>query len=150
MGRGHQLGRLGILERLSQAGRGAVCSASAALHPVPALPGPCQLTKAEALLLRGYSTGQCWVQQLLLLLGSLTLPGAPRQPWSTAMREAGDQGSDGKEGVSECAYEREYVCKSVCVCVMVRGRWHSLKEERIKKKRKKKKQKNSQALPGGK
>lgn len=54
------------------------------------------------------------------------------------MREAGDQGSDGKEGVSECAYEREYVCKSVCVCVMVRGRWHSLKEERIKKKRKKK------------
>ena len=33
------------------------------------------------------------------------------------MREAGDQGSEGKEGVSECAYECEYMCKSVCVCV---------------------------------
>ena len=52
-----------------------------------------------------------------------------------------EAGIDGQQGMSECTYECEYVCQSVCVCVcrMGRGKWHSLKEERIKKEKKRKK-----------
>lgn len=71
------------------------------LHPISVLSSPCQATKAEALLLRGDSAGQCWLQQLLHLLGSLTLPGTARLPWGLARRESGKQGSDSKEGDCE-------------------------------------------------
>lgn len=65
-------------EQLGPASRGLHAPCPHPLNPLPVLSSLCQLTKAEALLLRGDCTRQCWVQQLLQLLERLTLSGAPK------------------------------------------------------------------------